>query len=575
MAFHCLSAMLSANSLEASIQSVLNYIGSYYHADRVYILMLAENRHVVTMPYEWTGFKKNSIQQAVSGMMLERFPLLKRCMEEQAPVFLTRTQPISLQGEPAVKSVWYYTAFPLIEHDQMMGFLCIENSQEHPADAALFSTLIPYILRERTRFQNQGGPITETPVAGLLDLPNLRSYMEVIYTLNSDRYSSMGAVCLDIPNLSTINSSLGFEYGSKLLWYTSKTLADHFGPNWIFRTWDAEFVALCPNTTRQVFVGKCARLRSVLQRRYPKELRIGYAWSDGVFQAKNLVSDARGLMHCERVDSVDTMEDLILGHGQYQSVGEAAQKGRFTVFFQPKIDMRTGALFGAEALVRGIDDAGNVISPAHFIDVLEKNGSIRDLDLFVLDRTLAYIAKWQDEGLGMVRTSVNLSRITLFSSSALASILAIQSRYPEVPPDALELEITESVGDMETADLQAVMEQFRQCGLRFSLDDFGSKYANLPIFTSVKFDTVKLDRSLITELASNPINRMLIRDIIQICQTCGMTCVAEGVETQEQIAALQEMGCSYAQGFFYDRPLPTDQFEQKYLRGGSVPAYPT
>ena len=110
------------------------------------------------------------------------------------------------------------------------------------------------------------------------------------------------------------------------------------------------------------------------------------------------------------------------------------------------------------------------------------------------------------------------------------------------------------------------MDQYRELGLRFSLDDFGSQYANIPIFTNVHFDTVKLDRHLISELSSNSINRMLIHDIIQICQVSGMTCVAEGVETQIQQDILTEIGCVYAQGYYYDRPMEADKFEEKYLR---------
>ena len=124
---------------------------------------------------------------------------------------------------------------------------------------------------------------------------------------------------------------------------------------------------------------------------------------------------------------------------------------------------------------------------------------------------------------------------------------------------------------MSTAELQDFVERFRACGLHMSLDDFGSQYANLSLFTNVKFETVKLDRSLIADLGGNPISRMLVRDLVEICKSCNMTCVAEGVETEEQISALLEMGCVYVQGFYYDRPLPADVFEQKYLRGG-VPA---
>ena len=229
--------------------------------------------------------------------------------------------------------------------------------------------------------------------------------------------------------------------------------------------------------------------------------------------------------------------------------------------------MRTGRLSGAEALARGIGEDGSVIQPSQFIGLLEEDGAIRELDLMVLKRSLAQMDRWRQAGLGVVPVAVNLSRVTIAHPSTLASILALQSRYPEVPPDALELEITERGGSVDNTDLQQLVEQYHACGLRLSLDDFGSQYANLPLFTDVKFDTVKLDRSLINGVSTNPISHALVRDIIQICRNFHMDCVAEGVETEEQVAALLEMGCTCAQGFYYDKPMPVEQFEEKYLRG--------
>ena len=565
VAFDCVSSMLSADSLETSIGSVLSYIGTYYHADRVYILVLAENRHVVTMPYEWTDKRRHSIQQTVSGMLLDRFPLLKRCMEEQAPVFLTRTRPLMADGETIDPGPWYFTAFPLVEREEVRGFLCVENSREHPADAALFSTLIPHILRERKRFQAGGVLPGNGAIQRLVELPNLRTYMERIYSFNSDSLSSLGAVCLDIPHLATINSSLGFEYGSRLLWCVSKTLTDIFGPELLFRTWDAEFVALCPNTTYQVFVGRCNRLRFNLQRRYPRTLRLGHTWADGVFTGKNLVDEARTMMRCEQ-DALNPYSMAAGGDDAAQSGEAAPEGGQFTVYLQPKIDMRSGALCGAEALARWVREDGTVMSPGQFVEEMERSGTIRELDLFVLNRTLAILDKWREDGLGIVPISVNFSRLTLFSPSALASVLAIQSRYPQIPPDTLELEVTEGAVHVEASKFQGVIDRFREHGIRLSLDDFGSQYANISVFANVRFDTVKLDRSLIAKLAGNAINQMLVRDIVRICQTNGMRCIAEGVETAAQIAALQEAGCRYAQGYYFDRPLPAEQFEEKYLR---------
>lgn len=565
VALQVISSMLTADSLDDSMYNTLSQIGGYYHADRVYLLRLTENQLTITMPYEWVGRKKHSIQQAVSGMPLSSFPFLNRCIQERSPVFLSRTQPAFQQG-PEAEEPWYFTAFPLIDGADIWGVLCIENARKHPADAALFSAIIPHLLREPQRFRSGHSPNREGTIELSEELPNLRSYLQVIYRFSSDHYSSLGVVCLDIPGLSAINGSQGFAYGSKLLRYVSEVLTNIFGPSLIFRTWDMEFVALCPNTTREVFIRRCERLKAALQRRYPKTLRLGHSWSTGIFNGKDMVDEARTIMRCQEVTAKSLPEMVSSLSNHFRSTRDALRAGHFTVFYQPKIDIRTGILHGAEALVRGLDEEGNLIPPGQFIEFLEQNGGIRELDLFVFEQVLAAMEQWRAKGLGIIPISVNFSRVTLFTPSVLGSVLALQSRYPNIPPAALELEITESASNVETSDLSAVMEQFRELGLHFALDDFGSQYANIPVFTNVRFDTVKLDRSLIAELTSNPINQMLIQDIVRICRVCGMTCVAEGVETQYQQNALAEIGCVYAQGYYYDRPLEADKFEEKYLR---------
>ena len=561
VAYDCIAAMLEADSLEGSVKSVLRNIGQYYEADRVYLLRAGEGRRIVTMPYEWTNLKKRSIQQAVTGMPFERFPLLARCMQERAPVFLTREKKNMLRLGHADEEVWHYTAVPMVQDDLVDSFLCIENPHAHVTDAALFNTLVPHMLRERQRFQGRKQLQDEGRVSdALVEMPNLRDFTNTIGSLTSDQYSSLGAVCLDVPGWSAINSTLGFEYGNRLLSYIYETMSEIFGNGFLFRTWDAEFVVLSPNITQQVFSGRCVRLGMQLRRRYPQEVRIGHTWSDGVFDGKKLVEEARTIMHCEHPET-----QHLIGN-DYPNVGAAAKDGRFTVFFQPQVDIRTGNLVGAEALVRGVDDAGKIVLPGTFIEALEKNGGIRDLDLFVLDRTLAQMDRWREQGMKLVPVSVNFSRITLFDSSIVASILAIQSRYPELPDGLLEVEITESAGNAEKVTLNAIMEQLHEFGIRFGLDDFGSKYANISAFTNVKFDTVKLDRSLVAGLSGNEIGRMMVKDITRICKKQGMACVAEGVENEAQLTALKAAGCMYAQGFYYDRPLPAKQFARKYLQ---------
>ena len=396
-------------------------------------------------------------------------------------------------------------------------------------------------------------------------LPNLRSYTNAVCTLTSDAYSSMGAVCLDIPGLPSINGSLGFAYGREVLQYVSRALADLFGSTHLFRTWDAEFVTLCPNTTHEIFLGRCNRLRSVLECRYPKTVRVGYTWADGVFTGKELVNEARSIMRCERVP-LQYRQDCAQG-ATLHSAGDFIRPKRFTVYFQPKVNMTDGTVTGAEALVRGLDEKGRLVSSGRFIPEMEEKGLIRDLDLYVLNRTLAQLDQWRRKGLASLPVSVNFSRFTLFDPTLPASVLAIQSQYPLLEPGLVEVEITESAGNVESKSLSDAMDRFHQLGLQFALDDFGSQYANVALLTHVKFDCLKLDRTLISDLAGNRCSQMLVRDLVEICHTSGMRCVAEGVETQAQKEVLLQAGCIYGHGFLFDPPLSAEAFEKKYLHG--------
>ena len=567
-AFDCVTSMLTAGTLRASMENTLRCLGNFYQASRVYILALSENLRTVTMLFEWMGPGKCSIQHVMSGMHLEKLPLLKRCLEERTPLF-TRSgrnvfSPNGLSGQEE-GNAWYFTVFPILSQENISGFLCVENARKHAGDAALVATLLPYLTREQQRCRHLPADVFSPARESLSRLPNLRSYLDTVSSLDSSAYSSMGALSMDVPCFSAINGSQGYDYGRELLTHIADTLTDVFGKAYIFRTWDAEFVVLYPNTLMEVFISRCTRLRSMLQRRYPGQLRIGYTWAEGIFSARNLVKEARSIMRCENVKEEPGDRIAFLDTPRFDAQ-EATAAGSFIAYFQPKIDMRDGSLVGAEALVRGIDRAGRIVLPDQFIETLEKNGSIRELDLMMLEKVLVQLREWKSRGLPDIKVSVNISRFTLFNPTVLASVLAIQSHYPEIPAEQIELEITETAGDIEKATLSSIVDRFREYGIGFELDDFGSHYANLSIFSNIRFNTIKLDRSLVNELPENEISRMLVENIVRICRSVGMRCVAEGVEKRQQEEALLSAGCIYGQGFYYARPLPPLKFEEQYLK---------
>ena len=241
------------------------------------------------------------------------------------------------------------------------------------------------------------------------------------------------------------------------------------------------------------------------------------------------------------------------------------QKQRFTIYLQPKVDMRTGQLIGAEALARVLNERGELLPHGRIIETMEEEGTISQLDYFVFDSVLCTLDRWKRQGFPLRAISSNFSRKTLLNPTALASVLAILSRYPDVPQDMVELEITETGGGFENNTFSELIARFSGYGLSFSLDDLGSSYSNLSMLADLDFRSVKLDRSMTRNIATNRVSQMMVRDIAKICDSRGMLLIAEGVETQAQASALLANGCFYAQGYFYGRPMPVDEFEKKYF----------
>ncbi len=560
-ALSCMELMLSSESLDDSTDGVLRCLGNFYQADRVYILTLTENDRIVTMLNEWVGKNKFSIRHSVSGKSVDRFPVIHRYLKGGSPVFLTmRRNPDMLPDDGTEKKPWQFAIYPMKDLKGAKRLLCIDNPKLTIAHSALLDEVVPYLSNERKRFLSKNELTISDHFASLKDI---NSYQEIIDSFDSVSYSSMGVLAIDIPEFSTIRENRGFRYGNTLLSEFSDILTDVFGDKHLFHTTESEFVVLSVNITYEVFINSCALTRQLIGRKYSKLFRIGYTWAEKAFNGRDLVKKALSIMECAQTsDSLSSNENAAAAIKE-DSLGHPF--GHFTIYLQPKIDMRTGKMIGAEALCRIMDEHGNLMPHVRIIESMERDRSIQNLDYFVLDRTLSTISSWQKKGYPTIPISHNFSRYTLLNPSSLASVLAIMSRYPDVAEDLTEIEITETAGAFENNTFSELMERFGNYGLRFSLDDFGASYSNLSMLANLNFHSVKLDRSMIQHITDNPVSLSMARDIANICQQCGTICIAEGVETKAQADTLLENGCFYAQGFYYGRPMSIEDFENKYF----------
>ena len=238
----------------------------------------------------------------------------------------------------------------------------------------------------------------------------------------------------------------------------------------------------------------------------------------------------------------------------------------FQVFYQPKINLKDNSIAGAEALSRWCRN-GTLIMPADYISDLEQTMDICKLDFYVLDQVCRDLRRWLDEGRQVVRVSVNFSRRHLINMNLTDSILAIIDKH-HVPHEYIEVELTETVTDVEFRDLKRVASALHDAGIYTSVDDFGIGYSSLNLIREIPWNILKVDKNFlpINEEAEGDRQNIMFRHVVNMAKEIGLTCVAEGVETINQVNILRKCGCDIAQGFYYDKPLPVKEFEERLDR---------
>ena len=242
----------------------------------------------------------------------------------------------------------------------------------------------------------------------------------------------------------------------------------------------------------------------------------------------------------------------------------AIENEEFKVFYQPKTQLNNYQLAGAEALCRWFRN-GKVISPGEFIPVLEGSKAICTLDFYMLDHVCRDIRRWLDEGREAVKVSVNLSRLHLGDEDLLESILRIIDKY-KVPHHFIEIELTETTTDVDYKELKKIVYGLGEQDISTSVDDFGVGYSSLNLIREMPWNVLKIDKSFLPtqeEEDKDPSKVKMLRHIITMSQDLGLECIVEGVETAEQVKLLKDCKCYLAQGFYFDRPLPVKEFEQK------------
>lgn len=389
---------------------------------------------------------------------------------------------------------------------------------------------------------------------------------------------SLALLALDLDNFKVVNDSLGHQSGDLLLAMVAQRFSAVLRRNDIVcRTGGDEFAVILAHVGGQEAVTHIGnKLLGCLAS--PFTLGCEDVFVSASIGVSFLPADA-ATTH-ELIRNADTALYAAKGRGKgvieffTPAMNEQAQqrlslesrlrraleKREFLLHYQPQVDLQTGRVLGVEALLRWNEEGRGMMGPDQFIPVAEESGLIIPIGQWVLREACAQARRWIDAGLPPLRMAVNLSARQFDSPTLLQDVFAAVTGAG-LDPSVLELEITESALMRNTAASASILHQLSEAGFKLAVDDFGTGYSSMSYLKRFPINRLKVDRSFVTDLTVDRDDAAIVAAIIAMAQALGLEVVAEGVETQEQYARLQGMGCDLGQGYLMSRPLPAAQLE--------------
>ncbi len=409
---------------------------------------------------------------------------------------------------------------------------------------------------------------------------NFRAFARYLDVENAEnRLGGKVAFHIDLHNFGMVNREIGRENGDKVLKNYYMMIQEAIGDKgFVARLGGDKFIGVFDRKVKRavydIFTGTPVSYGDESGNRVLITAAAGIYMLPNPFMMKTYgdimdrIMIASSTAKREAGGSIIVYDDKMKARKEHvkkvQTEFRAALKNEeFAVYYQPKVNIDSKKLTGAEALCRWIKE-GNVVPPMEFIPILEMNTDICDLDFYMLNRVCADIRRWLDEGREVVRVSVNFSRKHLVSIDFLDRIIEIIDKH-NVPHEYIEVELTETTTDVLFNDLKRVVCGLQQAGVWTAVDDFGVGYSSLNLIRDIPWNVLKIDKSFVPKNIEeeDSISNKMFKHVIALAHDIGLELVIEGVETVDQLEVLRLNNCEIAQGYFFDRPLPLKDFEDR------------
>lgn len=403
-----------------------------------------------------------------------------------------------------------------------------------------------------------------------------QAFIDSYETRMKDTSANYALISIDIDKFKAVNDALGFDGGNEILRHTAEIISRNLGKNDLFARNSGDlFYVLMENKSDDDLIEKIKHIISDIDYQITEVkifISIGiYRITDRNMKIRAMADRADIARKCIKVKNesaylfFDTsmIEDIRNEKSIEDIMEDALAKHEFKVFLQPKVDLDgKNDIIGAEALVRWFHD-GEIIPPGRFIPIFEKNGFVTQLDFYMFKEVCKLQKSWLSQGYEPKIVSVNMSRLHLRNDDFVQTLSNYCKEY-DIDPKYFEIEITESAAYENIDILMEIFRQIKAAGFHVSIDDFGTGYSSLNMLKDLPVDVLKIDRSFLTENADETENASkIIGCVVSLASSLNISTICEGIETKEQANLLEKLGCDMAQGFYFARPMPVEEYEKK------------
>lgn len=530
-------------SISEIMNDVLKTIGSYY--DSEYVYYVEKDDYEIFTIYEWCADDMTWQRDRIKMLDVEQWP---RWMKQA----ITDTNADS-----------YSVFYPIGEGKT--AILAAVNVRRGGCELSLMHAMLPYITQAVAikKMQKQQEYLSyHDHLTGLL---NRNSFMGYLTESKDHKWKSLGALSADINGLKVFNQEFGREYGDEVVTRVGEVLEEYFHGASVFRMTGDEYLVIIENVSYDKFLKSVHAVRDKLDNISLGLVSLGYAWEKIDINIDKLVARAENMMRDEKQKYY---KNLKKGHHEpiiKEDLLYDLENGNFIVCLVPILDVDTEEVVAAEAVVRYHHKDLGIMNPERYIRLLEETRLSHYLDLYVFEEVCRTLHRWEQEDLTMIPISVNFCCSTLQDEGISRKLLEIVERH-HVSCEYLQVEVSESLTEMNQEMLAEASHTLRKENIRVILDHFGEKNSTVSILSVMEFDGLKLDKSLVSGIVGNSRSRIVAKAMIDICRRLGVSVYASGAETQDQLNVLQELGCNYVQGVLFNKPITIDTFEVRYMR---------